>query len=86
MLEFVCWIVVVALLAAFVLALAQKWGWIEWLQVHAESDFLYKLFSCHFCTTWWVCVLVALGALAVTGHWTLLLVPPCATLIAVRLW
>lgn len=86
MLEFVCWIAVLAPAAAFLLALAQKWGWLEWLQVHAPNDFLYKLFSCHFCSTWWVCVVLALGALAVTGNWTLLIAPPCATMIALRLW
>lgn len=84
--DFVCWVVVIALAAAFALALANKWGWIERMQVHTRWDFLYKLLSCHFCTTWWICVLVALGAVAITGHWTLLLAPPCSTLIALRLW
>jgi len=84
--EFLCWVAVIALLASFALALAQKWGWLEKAQVRVQNDFLYKLLSCHFCTSWWVCVIVALACLAVTGHWTLLLAPPCSTLIAVRLW
>ena len=49
MLAFVCWIVVIALAASFVMSLAVKWGILEWLQVHAPNDFLYKLFSCKFC-------------------------------------
>ena len=84
--DFLCWVAVIALAAAFALALANKWGWIERAQVRTRWDFLYKLLSCHFCTTWWVCVIVTIAAVAVTGHWTLLLAPACSTLIAVRLW
>lgn len=86
MLDFICWVAVIALLVAFILALAAKWGWLEKAQVHAPNDFLYKLLSCHFCTTWWVCVVLTIGCLAATGNWSLIAVPPCATMIAVRLW
>ena len=37
--EFICWVAVVALIAAFALSLADKWGIIEYLQVHAPNYF-----------------------------------------------
>lgn len=39
--EFVCIIIVVALISAFVLTLLRKWGVIEWVQVHG-NDFLQR--------------------------------------------
>lgn len=86
MLNFVCWSLVIAAFAAFGLALAQKWGWIEWAQVHAPSDFLYKLVSCHFCTTWWTCVFICFIATLASGQWWILAAAPVATMIGIRLW
>jgi hypothetical protein len=37
--EFVCIIIVVALIAAFVLTLLRKWGVIECVQVHGNEFF-----------------------------------------------
>lgn len=84
--EFVCWIAVVSLAAAFLLGLAVKWGWLEWLQVHAPNDFLAKLFNCKFCCSWWVSVAISLTLCLVTGQWWLLAVPVCSTIIARELW
>ena len=86
MLNFVCWSLVIAAFAAFGLALAQKWGWIEWAQVHAPSDFLYKLVSCHFCTTWWTCVVLCLLCALIFWDWTIILAAPAATMVGIRLW
>lgn len=83
---FVCYVAVVALSAAFLLGLASKWGWIEWLQVHAPNEFLYKLFSCKFCCSWWVSVIISLTLCVTTGNWWLLLTPVCSTVIARELW
>lgn len=84
--EFVCWVAVVALVAAFLLALAVKWGVMEWLQVHAPNDFFGKMFNCKFCCSWWVSVIISLPLSIVTGMWVLVLVPICSTLIARELW
>lgn len=86
MLEFIAWSFVAACLASFGLALAQKWGWIEWAQVHAPNDFLYKLLSCHFCTTWWACVLICIIGACVAHSWVYVLAAPIATMIGIRLW
>ena len=66
--EFVSWVAVIALMAAFLLGLSQKWGWIEWLQVHAPNDFLHELFSCKFCCSWWVSVLISLTLCVASGE------------------
>lgn len=80
--DFLCWVAVVALAAAFLLGLAVKWHWLEWLQVHAPNDFLNKLFSCRFCCSWWVSVVISLLLCIITGNWILMLVPFCSTPIA----
>lgn len=82
LIDFFCWIGVVALATAFSLGLANKWGIIEWLQVHSPNDFLNKLFSCHFCCSWWVSVVISLLLCIITGNWILMLVPFCSTPIA----
>lgn len=79
--QFVCWCIVVALLAAWLLTLADKWGLREWLQVHAPTDFLYKLFICNFCCSWWVCVAISVFLSVVIGHWEILAVSPISTMI-----
>lgn len=84
--EFVCWVAVVACSAAFVLSLAVKWKLLEWLQVHAPNDFVHELFSCRFCCSWWVSVIISLILCMVSGIWWILAVPVCSTVIARELW
>lgn len=84
--EFVCWIAVVSLAAAFLLGLAVKWGWLEWLQVHATNEFLGKLFNCKFCCSFHVSMIISLTLCVATGQWWLLAVPICSTVIARELW
>lgn len=79
-------IIIIALLAAFVLALLNKWGVIEWLQVHAPSETLYKMFSCRFCMSWWLCVIISVTLAVMTGDVNLAFVPFFATVITVKLW
>ena len=86
MIEFVCWVVVVALVAAFLLGLAQKWGLLEWLQVHAPNDWLHELFTCKFCCSWWVSLAISIVAAFAAMNATLFLVPFCSTVIARELW
>lgn len=49
MINYICYVILVGCLVKFTLTLANKWGWIEWLQLNAPSDFFYKMFSCEFC-------------------------------------
>lgn len=82
---FLAWVGTVALASAFCLALARKWGWLEWAQVHSDG-FLYKLLSCNFCLSFWAGVVLSVVAAAVTQNWWLLACPICSTPITVRLW
>ena len=83
---FIGWIVITALATAFVLFLCKKWGWLEWAQVHAPSDFLNNLLRCQFCTSFWTAWLLVIPAVLITEDLWLLAVPPLATIIACRLW
>lgn len=96
MIEFICWIAIVALLAAWIITLADKWGIREWLQVHADaivnkilprydSDFFNRLFSCNFCCGWWVAVIISLTLFVITEQWPMLAIPLCSTPITRKL-
>ena len=78
--EFIFYVILVAMLAAFVLTLLRKWGVIEWVQVHG-NDFFAKMFSCDFCLSWWAGVLICFFALIFTGNLSFLGVPFCSTMI-----
>lgn len=86
MVEFICWVAVIALAAAFILSLAVKWHILEWLQVHAPNEFLNELFSCNFCCSWWVCAGISLILFLARGWWPLLFAPICSTIICRELW
>ena len=83
---FVCWVAVIALVAAFLLSLAVKWGWLEWLQVHAPNAFFEKLFNCKFCCSWWLSVGISLILSIATGQWFIMAAPLCTTVITRELW
>lgn len=85
MIEFLCCTIVISLAVAFLLTLAKKWGWLEWLQVHAPSELLNRLFSCPFCCSWWLSIIICLILLAATGRWEFIIVPVCSTPISSRL-
>lgn len=86
MVDFLSIVLLMAAGAAFILTLFEKWGWREWLMVHAPNEFLYRLFLCKFCCTWWVLVLLTLCIVIIVRDAALLAVPVFATPIAVRLW
>lgn len=79
-------VLIVACIAAFLLSLAVKWGWLEWLQIHAPNAFFDKLFHCHFCCSWWASLGVSVILAIILQCWWILAVPLCSTVIAVRLW
>lgn len=50
---------IVSLLAAWLILLLMKVGVIEWAQVNG-SKLVSELASCHFCLSWWSCVVITL--------------------------
>lgn len=86
MVDFACWAIVVGLFASWLLVIADKWGVREWLQVHAPCDFLYKLFMCNFCTSWWLNVAICLTLAIITNKGVMLAIPLISTMITRRFY
>lgn len=73
--NFLCWAVVVALIVKFLRTLAEKWGILSYLQAHAPCDFLYKLFSCEFCQSFWLGMIICIVMVCVGFKPIVLLIP-----------
>lgn len=84
MIEFICFSVAVAMNAAFVISLLDKWGAIEYVQING-SEFFAKMFSCQFCLSWWACVTLAILLAIAAGNATVLLTPFVSTMITRRM-
>ena len=67
-------IIIVALLAAFMIILANKWGLIEHLQIHGNK-FFNELANCNFCLSFWVGYIISVTFLIITGDFIFLLIP-----------
>ena len=74
-----------ALLSAFVLSLMQKWKVLEWLQVHA-NEFFYKMFTCRFCMSFWVAMIICIFVAVITGKWIVLLAPMFSCNLTKWIW
>lgn len=77
-------IIIVSGVSSFLICLADKWGFIEWVQVNG-NEFFSKMFSCHFCLSWWTNVAVCIMAALILREWTVLLLPFATTNITKRL-
>ena len=71
-------IIIIALLGAFILSPLFKWGVVEYVQVHGNK-FFSKMFSCYFCLSWWVSVVLCVVALALTGNTQYIYIPVLST-------
>lgn len=74
MIEFVIYIILVALAVNFLRTLAMKWGILEYLQVNAPNEFFHKLFTCDFCQSFWLGMVICVF-LAIFVHWYLIFIP-----------
>lgn len=68
----------VAFAAAFVLLLLQKWGVIEYVQVHGNDSFS-EMFRCNFCLSWWTGCFFAVLFAIMLGDGYFLLIPVFST-------
>lgn len=80
MINYVCFIFMVAMLSAFVLLLFSKLGVIEWLQVHGNRIFS-QMAQCTFCLSWWTNVIFCAGLAVGFGElgYDLIITPFIAT-------
>lgn len=82
--EFIFYVIAISLLAAFLLTLLRKWGVIEWVQVHG-NDFFSKMFSCDFCLSWWMGVVLSVAGALIVNDPAVLLIPFFSTALTRRL-
>lgn len=94
MIKFIAAVFVVAFVVTFLYVLLSKWNVWEYLQVHADGwlervwpslahrGFLNRLFSCVFCVSWWISVIICILAAVLSGYWLFLLVPFCSTSVS----
>lgn len=80
MIEFVIYIILVALAVLFLRTLAMKWGILEYLQVNAPNEFFHKLFTCDFCQSFWLGMVICVF-LAIFVHWYLIFIPIFSSVI-----
>lgn len=78
--DFFIWMLLIALASAFLLTLAGKWGFIEYLQLHGNET-INKMANCRFCLSWWANVLISCGIAFTTKDYSLLFIPFCSTII-----
>lgn len=78
--EFVIYIILVALAVLFLRTLAMKWGILEYLQVNAPNEFFHKLFTCDFCQSFWLGMVICVF-LAIFVHWYLIFIPIFSSVI-----
>lgn len=82
--DFVCWVAVISMVTAFVLSLMVKWKWLEWMQVHAPSDFIHKLLMCNFCLSFHISIVISI-IVAIFVSWECILIPPLSCVIVSRI-
>lgn len=74
MLNFIAFVILVACAAAFILLYLQKVGLVEHMQINAPK-LLSKLFSCHFCLSFWFSAIISLFLACYFKDVTLLFIP-----------
>lgn len=88
MIDFSIWVLLTALVSAFIIMLAKKWGIVEHFQVHginAKKDIVNELISrmanCDFCLSWWVNLIFAIVLALATKDYHLVVMPFFSTMI-----
>lgn len=72
--------IIIAAVAAFILTLAYKWGWIEYAQVHGNK-LINKWANCSFCLSFWTCLALAMLLAVATSQPAYLICPIISTCI-----
>lgn len=70
--------VIVALLAAYIIMLGYKLGFIEYMQVNGNR-WLSEMAHCDFCLSWWVCLFLSVVVSLNYTEWNMIAVPFLAT-------
>lgn len=78
MIQFICAAIIIALIACWVILFITKIGLREYLQVHS-TKVISQMFSCDFCVSWWLCLLLSVCFSIGAGDPVLLFCAFCAT-------
>lgn len=70
----------IASASAFIYSLLAKLGFIEWVQVHGNR-FFHEMFSCNFCLSWWINVVVCIIVAIALHDWRFLFMPFITTML-----
>lgn len=66
------WAIYCGVIAAGLIITANKWGWIEWMQIHAPNKITHRLLLCEFCMGFWIAI--GMTAIFYATHDTTLLI------------
>lgn len=80
MIDFLVSVILIGLACSFVLTLADKWRFVEWLQMHG-TELISKAANCRFCLSWWTNLLVCCVIAVATKDCSFLGVPFFSTII-----
>lgn len=85
MLDIILFGIIAGVMAWWLVTLADKRGWLTTLQSNAPNDWVWQLFSCHYCMSWWISLIICIIAVIFTGQWELMLSAFIGTLVGVKL-
>lgn len=75
MIEFACLVFLVACLVGFAWTLAEKWGILDWMMLHAPCEFIHKLLSCSFCRSFHLGMAISIILAIFFKEWWLVFIP-----------
>lgn len=84
MTNYMCHLLLIATLSAFLIILGKKWGFVEYVQVHGD-DFFSKMFNCDFCLSFWAGAFLSVVWYLATGDERMIFAPFFTTTITRRL-
>lgn len=84
MMDFVLLTIIIALLSCFVILFIEKIGYRELMQVRAPK-LISELFSCDFCLSWWINLIITLSFCVMACEWHFIFCAVVATPITRRL-
>lgn len=76
--QFLVFVILVALLAAFVDLLLKKLQIVKWVRENG-SAFFSDMFNCDYCLSWWTCFIICVTMAVITGNYQYLFLAPFST-------
>ena len=84
MMDFILFTIIIALFSCFVILFVEKIGYRELMQVRAPK-LISELFSCDFCLSWWINLIITLVFCVIECEWYFICCAVAATPITRKL-